>query len=84
MSEEHKFYTIQKNQNDEYIIVELENENDQKGKQVGRNYWFLEVLAIRALERKAQLNNWIAVWKEKRNQVVRKKIRTNINISVFS
>ena len=61
MSEEHKFYTIQKTQNDEYIIVELENETDQKGKQVGRNYWYSEGTAIKALERKAQLNNWIAV-----------------------
>ena len=61
MSEEHKFYTIQKTQNGEYIIVELENETDQKGKQVGRNYWYSEGTAIKALERKAQLNNWIAV-----------------------
>lgn len=61
MSEDHKFYTIQKNHNDEYIIVELENENDQKGKQIGVNHWYSEGTAIKALERKAQLNNWIAV-----------------------
>lgn len=60
MSEESKIFTVvEKNGN--YIIVELADENDKVGKQVGTNYWHDRQNALKSLEYMAQVRKWVAV-----------------------
>ena len=61
MSEESKIFTVAKQENGDYIIVELADENDKTGKQVGTNYWHNRQNALKSLEYMAQVRKWVAV-----------------------
>ena len=62
MSEDNKIYTVQKKKNaNEFVIVEISNENDDNGKQIGSEWWYCEDVAVKALEEKARQNKWVAM-----------------------